>query len=160
MKPKVQSGDGVILVVDDREDDVLLTKQALVRANVSNPVHVACDGEEAIQYLEGTGKFGNRDEYPLPDLVLLDLNMPKVDGFEVLQWIRSHPVLRNLRTIVLTTSERLNDINRAYELGANSFVVKAPDFKNYCRMMETTMAFWLKLSRAPSLQRPAAMCNS
>src|SRR5438270_424523 len=81
------------------------------------------DGAEAMDYLRGEGSYANRDEYPLPALILLDLKMPKVDGFEVLTLLRAHPTLRSLPVLVLTSSDQLRDVNRAYELGANSFLV-------------------------------------
>jgi len=145
----------VILAADDREDDIELTKHALLKANVLNPLQVARDGEEAIQYLEGVGKFSNRAEYPLPDLMLLDLSMPKLTGFDVLHWVRSHPSLKALRIVVLTTSAETTDVDRAYALGANAFLVKPIDFKRYCMMIEATVFFWLELGRSPSISRQA-----
>ena len=156
MQPTNMVFEPVILAADDREDDIELTRQALVRANVLNPLQVARDGEEAIQYLEGTGRFSNRAEYPLPDLMLLDLKMPKLNGFEVLQWVRSHPTLKGLRIVVLTTSEEDSDIDRSYQLGANAFLVKPCDFKRYCMLIEATLFFWLQLVRSPSICRRAS----
>src|SRR5207237_10670820 len=95
----------VILLVEDRGDDVLLIQRAFKRASLNNPVQVVRDGEQAISYLAGEGIFRNRAEYPLPWLILLDLKMPRVDGFEVLKWIRSQPELRRLIVVVLTSSE-------------------------------------------------------
>src|SRR3954469_19027403 len=114
----------IILLAEDRQDDVLLVRRALSRAGIKNPLVVVGDGEELIEYLSGSGKYANRFEYPAPDLLLLDLKMPKLDGFEALAWVRSQPALRVLPIIVLTTSEHIYDVNRAYELGANSFLVK------------------------------------
>ena len=144
----------VILLVDDREDDVILVQRALARADVQNPVFVVRDGEEALAYLDGTGKYTNRDEYPLPDIMLLDLKMPRMDGFEVLQEVRSRSGFKALRIIVLTSSEDIFDINKAYDLGANSFLVKPFEFDNYAAMLRTLSAFWLHHSRMPELQRP------
>src|SRR6476619_4385714 len=114
----------LILLVEDRGEDILLIQKAFHRAGVVNPRLAVRDGEQAIAYLSGTGPYSNRAEYPLPWLILLDLKMPRVDGFEVLKWIRSQPELRRLIVVVLTSSEQLKDVNRAYELGANSFMVK------------------------------------
>ena len=144
----------VILVVEDLEDDVLLIKRAFQKAGIKNPVFVLRDGEEAKAYLEGRAKYSQRDEYPLPDLILLDLKMPKLDGFELLEWIRAQPALRALRVVVLTSSEDIYDINKAYELGANSFLVKPFEFDNYTAMMRTLNAFWMKHSVPPQLERP------
>ncbi len=154
MQPNSSLFEPVILVADDREDDIVLTRQALVRANVLNPLQVARDGEEAIQYLEGVGRFGNRAEYPLPDLMLLDLNMSRMSGFEVLRWVRAHQTLKALRIVVLSTSSDPADIDKAHELGANAFLVKVSDFKTYCRMLEAAVFFWFELCRAPSVRRP------
>src|SRR5882762_3580856 len=107
----------VILVVEDRQDDVILIRRALAQAKVPNPVHVVGDGEEAQAYLLGTGQYSDRSRFPLPDLVLLDLKLPKMDGFELLRWIRSQQDLKALRIVVLTSSQATYDINRAYEMG-------------------------------------------
>src|SRR5712671_6048001 len=143
----------VILLVEDRDDDVYLVRQALSRADVRNPFFVVRDGEEAMAYLEGTGKYQNREEYPLPDIMLLDLKMPRMDGFDVLRYVRSKPEFKPLRIIVLTSSEDLADVNRAYELGANSFLVKPLEFENYSAMLRTLASFWLHHSRAPVVER-------
>src|SRR2546430_816526 len=112
----------LILLVEDREDDVILVRRAFGKANVLNPMHVVRDGAEAIAYLKGEGKYSNRAEYPLPELLLLDLKMPGTDGFEVLKWMRQQPGLQNLRVVVLTSSDQMRDVNTAYQLGANSFL--------------------------------------
>ena len=143
----------VILLVDDREDDVLLVRRALAKANVPNPLFVVHDGEEALAYLDGMGRYSNRDEYPLPDIMLLDIKMPKMDGFEVLRQVRSRSELKALRIIVLTSSEDIFDVNKGYDLGANSFLVKPMEFENYTAMMRTLSAFWLHQSKNPSLER-------
>src|ERR1051326_7062364 len=116
--------NSVILLAEDREDDVLLIRRAFNKANLLNPLHVVQDGEEAIAYLKGEGQYANRAEYPLPSLLLLDLKMPRKNGFEVLQWIRQQPSLSALRVVVLTSSSEIQDVNMAYRLGSNSFLVK------------------------------------
>jgi CheY-like chemotaxis protein len=144
---------GVILLAEDREDDILLTRRAFARARIVNPVFVVRDGEECISYLKGDGRFSNRDEYPLPALLLLDLKMPRKDGFDVLHWIRWQPGLSNLRVIVLTSSDRIWDVNRAYALGANSFLVKPHDFTDMTSMLQTLRNDWILLSREPETSR-------
>jgi CheY-like chemotaxis protein len=144
---------GVVLLVEDREDDVVLIWRGLLRGKVQNPIMVVGDGEEAIAYLRGEGKFANREEFPLPTLVLLDLKLPKVDGFEVLQWIRAQQGLRAMRVIVLTSSQDLRDVNRAYELGANSFVVKSLDSDEFVTTGELINEYWLRSDREPIVYR-------
>src|SRR6267142_5224903 len=120
----------VILLVEDREDDVLIIAKAFAEARLDNEVRVVSDGEAAIQYLKGEGIYADRSKYPLPNLILLDLKMPKVDGFEVLRWLRQQPAFANIVVVVLTMSTAIRDVNLAYQLGANSFMVKPDDFQN------------------------------
>ena len=121
----------VILLVEDREDDILLVRRAFERGGISNPFHVVRDGEEAVQYLAGEGKYSNRAEYPLPDLILADLKLPGVDGFDLVRWIRRQPGFGSIPVVVLTSSDAIRDVNRACSLGANSFLVKPLDFENF-----------------------------
>ncbi len=146
-----------ILLVEDREDDVLLIRRSLRGAGIHNPLFFARDGEEAVAYLEGTGQFRDRNKFPLPELILLDLKMPKMDGFEVLAWIRAQPHLNALRIIVLTSSEDVYDVNRAYELGANSFLVKPHEISDFQALMRSLGSFWLRYSQAPTiaLEKPS-----
>jgi len=148
------SDQAVILLAEDREDDILLIRRAFQKAYVNNPLHVVKDGEEAISYLSGEGKYSNRAEFPLPDLMLLDLKMPRVDGFEVLEWIRKQPGLASLRVVVLTASDHLRDVNRAYKLGANSFMVKPVDFEDVVHMSRFLTVYWLDMSTTPESFRP------
>ena len=144
----------LILIAEDNEDHVLLLRRALQRGALLNPVFVVNDGEETIAYLQGEGKFADRYEYPLPSLLLLDLKMPKKNGFEVLEWIRQQPGLRRLRIVVLTTSDAPQDIDRAYELGANAFMVKPLERKDFLQVTEAIKGYWLWMSAAPDLQAP------
>jgi CheY-like chemotaxis protein len=143
----------IILLAEDREDDILLVQKAFRAAYIDNPLFVVRDGQEAIDYLKGVRKFANRAEYPLPDLLLLDLKMPGVDGFEVLRWIRSQPGLSALRVVVLTSSDDMKDVNAAYRLGANSFMVKPMDFEDVVQMSKFLTSYWLKQSKAPETYR-------
>jgi CheY-like chemotaxis protein len=111
------------------------------------------NGEQAIAYLKGEGKYASREEYPLPSLLLLDLKMPRKNGFDVLEWIRQQPGLGSLRVVVLTSSDEIRDVNRAYQLGANSFLVKPLDFSEFVRMTEALKGYWIWLSRAPEISR-------
>jgi CheY-like chemotaxis protein len=144
----------VILVAEDDEDYVILIKQVFAKAHVPNPIHVVWNGEEAISYLKGEGKYSNRDEFPLPDIFLLDLKMPRVNGFEVLKWVRAQPTLSSLRILVLTSSDEIRDVNEAYQLGANSFLVKPLDFEDFTHLSRLIADFWFKASRTPEASRP------
>jgi len=140
-------------LVEDRDDDIALIREAFAKAYVPNPLQVVRNGEEAIAYLEGEGKYGNRAEYPLPELMLLDLKMPRIDGFDVLRWVRRQPSLASLRIVVLTCSESIRDVNLAYQLGANSFMVKPMDFKDVIHMSKFLTSYWLDMSKSPETSR-------
>src|SRR5262249_20630707 len=130
------------------------------KKGMGNAVEVVKDGEEAIGYLSGTGKYFERKEFPLPELVLLDLKLPRLDGFEVLRWIRTQPALLGLRVVVLSSSENVRDVNLAYALGANSFLVKPTDLKEYVELSSFLNDYWFVLSKAPEASRKGADPNS
>jgi CheY-like chemotaxis protein len=115
-----------ILLVEDNEDDVFLMKRALQSARIVNPVVIVESGQEAIDYLCGAGKFADRDSYPIPAAVFIDLKLPLVFGQEVLAWIRHRREFESLVVVVLTSSNEASDLNRCYSLGANSYLVKPP----------------------------------
>jgi CheY-like chemotaxis protein len=144
----------VILLVDDCDDDIVLVRKAFERGHLPNPIHVVRSGEEAIAFLMGEKQYANRQEYPLPDLILLDLKMPKIDGFEVLSWIRNQPGIRGIAVVVLTSSDQIRDVNKAYALGANSFLVKPVDFNNYVELGKLIREYWMKTVRVPETFRP------
>ena len=144
----------LILLAEDNEVDVLMTRRAFEKAGIVNPLEVVGDGEEAIAYLAGEGKYANREEYPLPVLLLLDLKMPRKNGLEVLSWIREQPTLRALRVVVLTTSDLYRDVNTAYQLGANSYLVKPIEFEQFVRISQSLKGHWLWMSKAPEIWRP------
>lgn len=144
----------LFLLVEDTEDDVALIRRAFLKGSIVNPLHVTRSGDEAIAYLKGEGLYANRAEYPLPALVLLDLKMPGKDGFEVLEWIRQQPSLKALRVVVLTSSNEMRDVNRAYQLGANSFLLKPVDFDRFVEISQALAGYWLWMNKAPDLQRP------
>lgn len=148
----------VILLVDDSDDDLLLVRVAFSKTGMKNRVISIEDPEEAISYFEGTGKYANRETYPLPGLVLLDIKMPRRDGFEILKWLRERPQFRALPVVMLTSSERLFDVTKAYELGANSYLVKPFEFENLEAMIRTLGAVWRQASQGPpgAVARPAA----
>lgn len=144
----------LILVVEDTEDDVLLIRRAFEKGKVANPLQVVRTGEDAIAYLKGEERYANREEYPLPELVLLDLKLPGTDGFEVLKWIRRQPGLSAMRVVVLTSSTQTEDVNKAYQIGANSFLVKPADFEEFIAIAHALHGYWLWLSKAPNSSRP------
>jgi|SRR5690348_1028830 len=148
----------LILVVEDDENDAVLIRRTLTRAGVPNPRQFVKSGEAAISYLVGVGAYADRKRHPLPGLVLLDLRMPGMDGLEVLRWIRQHPFYRDLRVVVLTSSDELRDVNEAYRLGANSFLVKPLEFQNVDALFATLGAqkLWEEgrlVSKGPGLSR-------
>lgn len=144
----------VILLVEDQEEDILLIRRAFKKANLLNTLQVVRDGEEAIAYLKGVETYRNRNEYPLPALVLLDLKLPRLSGLEVLKWIRGQPGLSVLRVVVLTASQRIQDVNLAYQLGANSFLVKPVEFENFVSVVNALQGYWLWTDKAPEVSRP------
>ena len=151
--PRLENSEAVILLAEDQEDEVMLLRRAFSKAKFLNPLHVVTNGEEAIAYLQGEGKYASRDEYPLPSLLLLDLKMPRKNGFDVLEWIRQRPGLSAMRVVVLTASDEMRDVNRAYQLGANSFLVKPVDFPRFVEMTLALKGYWLWMSKEPELSR-------
>jgi CheY-like chemotaxis protein len=115
-----------------------------------NALRIVRDGEQAIDYLSGKGSYSQRDRYRLPFLLLLDLKMPGMDGFEVLQWVRSEPNLKRLLVVVLTSSNLQADVDRAYEPGANSYLVKPVEFDAMVTMIQRFEAYWTEINRVPT----------
>lgn len=150
------SEQAVFLLVDDDPNDATLMRRAFVRARILNPLVIVSSGEEAIDYLSGVGRYSNRAEYPLPALVLLDLRMPGMDGFEVLQWIRAKPGVSSLRVVILSGSDGERDVNRAYQLGANSYLVKPTHFDRFVEISQAVGGHWLWMSQAPEAERAAS----
>jgi CheY-like chemotaxis protein len=140
-----------IVVVDDNADDVTLLRRAFQRAAIANPLHVVGDGEAARQYLAGEGAYADRRQHPLPALLLLDLQLPRRSGFEVLAWLRTQPGLKRLVTVILTSSPRTTDIARAYDLGANSYLVKPSDPNHLFTMVNTLHLYWIAYNATPPL---------
>ena len=138
-----------ILLVEDDETDVLLLRNAFRNARVANPLIEVSDGHAAIQYLAGAGAYADRTRYPSPFLMLLDLRLPKLSGFEVLAWIRDQTALAELIVVVLTGSDYLPDATRARELGANSYLVKPASFKELVETVKEIIDRWLVRERPP-----------
>jgi CheY-like chemotaxis protein len=135
-----------ILLVEDNADDVELTRLAFEEANVANRLVVVSDGAEALDYLFARGKHAHRNPAELPSIVLLDLNLPKVDGREVLQAIRANPATRALPVIVLTTSAEPFDVEASYALGVNSYIRKPVDFEQFVWAVKQVGLYWLVLN--------------
>ncbi len=137
-----------ILLVEDNPNDVELTLRALRNHNIANRVHVAHDGVEALDYIFGRGEYAERDVARPPKVVLLDLKLPRVDGFEVLEAIRADHRTALLPVVILTSSSEESDIVRSYERGSNSYVVKPVDFEQFARAVSELGMYWLLLNRA------------
>lgn len=152
-----------VLYAEDEENDVFLLERAFARAGVEHPLQVVTDGAVALRYLAGTGEFSDRERFPLPCLALLDLNLPRKSGLEILQWIRANPDLRALPVILLSSSNQTRDIQSAYALGANGYLVKPSSaeklvelvsaLRDTCLVPAAPIRGWLELK---GNQRPPA----
>ena len=135
-----------ILLVEDNEGDIILTKEALFDAKIINDVRVVRDGEEAINYLNHAK---NREKYELPDLILLDINLPKIDGKEVLSFIKNDTILKIIPVVMLTTSSSEMDINDAYNNHANCFIIKPVDINKFFNVVKMIENFWISIVKLP-----------
>ncbi len=140
-----------ILLVEDNYNDVLLIQRAFRKAKIEPQMSIVDDGDEAIAYLSREGKYSDREQYPLPSLILLDLKLPRRSGLEVLAWIRQQPELKRLLVVVLTSSQENSDLAKAYDLGANSYLVKPVNFQDFVSLIELIDAYWFKLNQRPRL---------
>lgn len=139
-----------ILVVEDNLDDQLLIRRAFAKAHLANPLHVVGDGDAAVAYLAGEGAYADRAAHPLPALVLLDIKLPRRSGLEVLEWLRRQPAIGRIPTVMLTSSRENEDINRAYDLGANSYLVKPVEFEGLMEMVRQLGVYWTILNEPPT----------
>ena len=142
-----------ILHVEDDPNDVLLIARAFRKAEVPAHLQVVNDGEQALHYLGGINSFSQREQFPLPSLVLLDLKLPRKSGIEVLEWIRAQSGLKRIPVVMLTSSKQPVDINRAYDLGVNGYLVKPVNFDGLVEMVKTIDSFWLRINEQPSSAR-------
>ena len=136
----------LILHVEDDPNDVLLLQHACRKAATTCNIQAVSDGDEAIAYLKGIDHFADRERFPLPHLILLDLKMPRISGFEVLSWLRDNPKLRFIPVVVLSSSNHDSDLRRAYELGANSYLIKPVSFDSLVEIIRTIHDYWLRLN--------------
>lgn len=131
-----------VLLAEDNRDDALLMQRAFHQCGLLRPPHIVTDGAEAIDYLAGAEPFTDRAHHPFPNLIILDLKMPRVSGFEVLEWLRAHPDYQVIPTIVWSSSSDFRDVKRAYCLGANGYLCKPTDFAEFKRMVVNLFTYW------------------
>ena len=153
---------GTVLYVEDEENDVFIMQRAWKEAGIVNPLKVVTDGAQAIQYLAGEGKFLDREQFPMPSLVLLDLKLPKESGFNVLKWIRNNPAIHTLLVVVLTSSNHPEDIHRAHALGANAYLIKPTTPDGITELAASLKDFWFQKAETPAecLQFPTKPVRS
>jgi CheY-like chemotaxis protein len=144
----------VILLVEDDPNDVFLIQRAVTRAELGSELHCVKNADEAIDYLTASGKYRDRGQYPLPVIMLLDLKLPGRSGLEILKWLRQQEGLRRLPVVVLTNSSEAEDINRAFDAGANSYLVKNPDPDGFLDITKTVHLYWTSLNQRPNLTAP------
>jgi len=141
-----------VLLVEDDADDVFLVERAFKKAGLEDTLKVVRDGDQAIAYLAGTGAYADRSLYPQPFLVLLDLKMPGKDGFDVLRWIETESSGSRVLVAVLTSSNLQSDVDKAYELGANSYLVKPIEAEEVTNLVQRFQAYWTEINRLPGSQ--------
>ena len=141
--------DRVILLVEDNPSDIELTKRALAKKNITNDVFVVEDGKSALDFLWGRGEFSGREVSQMPTVILLDLKMPKVNGLEVIQQIRSDLRTKRIPIVILTSSQEEEDLCTAYDLGANSYIRKPVDFMQFAEVIALLGYYWLELNEPP-----------
>jgi CheY-like chemotaxis protein len=151
----VENPSRTILIVEDNEDDVFAMKRALVCAQIKNPVQVVTDGQQALEYLSGSGDYSDPKLFPAPFLVFLDLKLPFVHGFEVLEWIRQQPALRQVVVVVLTSSAEKRDYEKACALGARKYLVKPPTPDMLREVMTSLGSLFLAGSESTPVSLPA-----
>ncbi len=139
----------IILVAEDHPDDTLLLQKAFKKNGIDLPVHISPDGEDAMQYLKGTGRYKDRQQFPFPRVLITDIKMPKCDGFQILEWLHNHPECNLIPKIVLSASAEERDVIRAYQLGANCYFQKPGSYEELCQLVRITNDFWLRAILPP-----------
>jgi CheY-like chemotaxis protein len=137
-----------ILYAEDEDDDILLVRKAFEKAGVTNPIYTVIDGQQAIDYLSAKGPYADRKQYPLPGLLLLDLNLPLRSGFDILHWIRQNAQLKTM-IVICSSSGQWCDIERAYALGANGYIRKPSDFEKLVQLARSIKDYWLTNNEPP-----------
>lgn len=147
----MQPSEYSVLLVEDSSTDILFIQRAFKQANVLNPIRIVRDGDEAISYLAGQDSYCDRNEYPLPALILLDLKLPRRSGLEVLEWLKQQPTIKRIPVIVLTSSREDADVDQAYDLGVSSYCVKPTNLTALKHLVEKINAYWLQTNEFPKL---------
>jgi CheY-like chemotaxis protein len=141
-----------VLLVEDDLNDIFLVKRAFKMARLETPLQVVTDGEDAISYLKGEGRYADREAYPMPKLIVMDIKMPRKSGFEVLEWIKGDGPLCRIPIVIVSSSDSPEDINRAYELGANAYMVKPVSFQAVEHLFESITQYWGLECAKPEVQ--------
>ncbi|HTL58471.1 MAG TPA: response regulator [Candidatus Limnocylindrales bacterium] len=142
-----------VLLVEDDLNDIFIVKRAFKMADIHTPLQVVTDGQEAVSYLRGDGKYADRNTFPVPRLIVMDIRMPRKSGFEVLEWVKTNrQPLRRIPIVIVSSSENPDDINRAYELGANAYMVKPMNFRAVEHLFETITHYWGLECAKPELE--------
>ena len=150
--PPVETRSFTILIVEDDPNDVMLMRRAIQKAEVTHPIQFVPDGVQAILYLRGAEKYGDRGAYPFPHFVITDLKMPLAGGFEILEWLRDHQDCSVIPVVVFSSSKQDSDIKRAYGLGANAYLVKPPNPQDMTAVMRKLFDFW-SMCEKPTLEQ-------
>lgn len=150
----------VLLLVEDNEDDAFFLRRSLKQAGVPDPVCHLTNGRDVLDYFSGTGTFSDRKTHPIPNVVLLDLNLPYLTGLQVLEWVRRRPELAHVVVIVLTSSSEETDVQRAYGLGANSYVVKPSTSEEFGDLADALKKWWLQFNRPATVRLSAAASST
>ena len=134
----------IVLVVEDNPNDTVLLERAFVKNRIQLPIHVCRDGLEAMDYLKGKGRYADRETFPFPRVIIMDLRLPKCTGFDLLAWLQAHPECNLIPKIVLSISDQIEDVTRAYQLGANCYFRKTGSLDELSELVRTANDFWLK----------------
>jgi CheY-like chemotaxis protein len=141
-----------VLLVEDNPSDVFIVRRTFHKLELQSSLHVVSNGDEAIAYLSGTGKYADREQFPLPAVVLLDLKLPRRSGMEVLEWLKAQPILCRLPVVVLTSSKQPSDINHAYDRGANSYVVKTLNPSDSEELGRVIHHYWINCNQKAEIE--------
>ena len=139
-----------ILLVEDEDNDIILVQRATERGGAGHTVYAVRDGEEAVHYLRGEGQYADRQKFPLPNVILSDLKMQSMDGFEFLRWLRGHPECSVIPTIVFSSSRQERDVREAYRLGANSYITKPSTAEELMQVLKATYEYWSRCECPPA----------